>query len=375
MNRLPPLVRAFSPCAALAFLVLSAAPAAAAPDRRLDASRLEDRLIDGEIDPEDFLRWHLAPGAILDAGRGAAYVGIEAFAVERTNAPAELGAMLVLEVPLDRFWMRGAARVANVGLFGTSPRAPADPAALAVGSFADVGPGTDTRGLGVAGQVLPGGAKGAGRPRDPQLRASAHDPTPHEAPVSPAIAQNAVARAERPLLPPLTVTAEVARSCVRAALRAVGLSDDQRLDSVASRARSSAALPELRFRAVRTLGESGRISLSDDDPSRYVASGAASNVLEARLTFRLDRLLFADEEIAVERARLDRSELRSRIAAKVLQALFEWQKAFATAADATLPAEERWNAALREAEACAILDMMTGGWFGSFRAALAARGM
>jgi hypothetical protein len=347
MNRLPPLVRAFSSCAALAFLV-SAAPATATPDRRLDASRLEDRLLDGEIDPEDFLRWHLAPGAILDAGRGAAYVGVEAFAVERSNAPAELGAMLVLEVPLDRFWLRGAARVANVGLFGTSPRAPADPAALVVGSVAGVAPGTG---------------------------ASAHDPTPHEAPVAPAIAQSAVARAERRLLPPLTVTAEVARSCVRAALRAVGLSDDQRLDSVASRARSSAALPELRFRAVRTLGESGRISLSDDDPSRYVASGAASNVLEARLTFRLDRLLFADEEIAVERARIDRSELRSRIAAKVLQALFEWQKAFAAAEDATLPAEERWNAALREAEACAILDMMTGGWFGAFRAALAARGM
>jgi hypothetical protein len=98
-------------------------------------------------------------------------------------------------------------------------------------------------------------------------------------------------------------------------------------------------------------------------------------VLEARLTFRLDRLLFADEEIAVERARLDRSELRSRVAAKVLQALFDWQKAFAAAEDATLPAADRWSAALREAEACAILDMMTGGWFGSFRAALAARGM
>jgi hypothetical protein len=189
------------------------------------------------------------------------------------------------------------------------------------------------------------------------------------------IAQSAPPKVERPLpTPVMTVTTEVARSCVRAALRTAGLGDDNRLDSVAARARSSAALPELRLRAVRTLGESGRVSLSEDDPSRYVASGAATNVLEARVTFRLDRLLFADEEITVERARLDRCELRARIAAKVLQALFEWQKAYALLQDPALPSEDRFSAVLREAESGAILDMMTGGWFGTFRAALVARG-
>jgi hypothetical protein len=164
-------------------------------------------------------------------------------------------------------------------------------------------------------------------------------------------AQTVTPRAERPPpRPVLAVTMEVARS------------------------RSSAALPELRFRAVRTLGETGRVSLSEDDPSRYVAAGAATNVLEARLTFRLDRLLFADEEIAVERARLDRSEVRSRTAAKVLQALFDWQKAYVLSQDEGLPAEDRFTAVLREAESGAILDVMTGGWFGAYRAALAGRG-
>jgi hypothetical protein len=173
----------------------------------------------------------------------------------------------------------------------------------------------------------------------------------------------------------VTVTLEAARSCVRAALRTVGLADDIRLESMAARARSSAALPELRLRALRTLGETGRVSLSEDDPSRYVASGAATNVLEARVTFRLDRLLFADEELTVERARLDRSELRLRVAAKVLQALFEWQKAYAMLQDPTLPSEDRFSAVLREAESSAILDLMTGGWFGAYRAALASRGL
>jgi hypothetical protein len=341
-----------------ASFLLAASKAFAAPDPRLSASQIEDRLVDGEIDAEDLLRWRLAPGTIVDAGRGAAYVGLEAFAVERTTGPAEVGAMFVLELPLERFVGRAAsiAPIAAVQMFAAS-----GPFALLDAN----GPASATDGtwLGaVARETAPA------PPGDVERRS--------EPPKSPAIAQSAAPlRSERgAALPALTVTAEVARSCVRAALRTVGLADDHRLDSVASRARSSAALPELRFRAVRTLGESGRISLSEDDPSRYVASGAASNVLEARLTFRLDRLLFADEEIAVERARLDRTELRSRIAAKVLQALFDWQKSYTASQDATLPAEDRWTAALREAESSAILDMMTGGWFGTYRAALAARG-
>jgi hypothetical protein len=154
----------------------------------------------------------------------------------------------------------------------------------------------------------------------------------------------------------------------------VGLGDDHRLDAVAARARSSAALPELRLRGVRTLGETGRVSLtSADDPSQYVGSGAATSLLEARLTFRLDRLLFADEELAVERARLDRTELRARTTAKVLEALFAWQKAYALSQDSSLSTDEHFLAVLREAESSAILDIMTGGWFGAFRAALAAR--
>jgi hypothetical protein len=41
--------------------------------------------------------------------------------------------------------------------------------------------------------------------------------------------------------------------------------------------------------------------------------------------------------------------------------------------DSGLPAEDRFSAVLREAESSAVLDMMTGGWFGAYRAALAAR--
>jgi hypothetical protein len=255
--------------------------------------------------------------------------------------------LLVLELPLERFVR---ARPTPVPLaFDPERAADVDPpgAVTWLGAVSEVGRGADK-----PGQVL-------GRDAVPSLVG---------------LAQTAVPKIERAPGPVMVVTTEVARSCVRAAFRAVGLADDNRLESVAARARSSAALPELRLRAVRTLGEAGRVSLSEDDPSRYVASGAATNVLEARVTFRLDRLLFADEEITVERARLDRSEIRARVAARVLQALFEWQKAYALLADPGLPSEDRFSAVLREAESSAILDMMTGGWFGAYRAALAARG-
>jgi hypothetical protein len=319
---------------------------AALPDFRALQGRLEDQLMEGEIDAEDFLAWHLAPGAPMGRPRGAAYLGIEAYVVDKAIGAADMGAMLVVELPLERF---------------ARPRTLSAPALTAPV-------------LGATPEDLGAGWLGAGAQEGPVADGMVPMFQVGEAPSRAGLAETAVAKIDRVMPGPvIAVTTEVARSCVRAALRAIGLADDNRLESVASRARSSAALPELRLRAVRTLGESGRISLSEDDPSRYVASGAATNVLEARVTFRLDRLLFADEEIVVERARLDRSEQRMRVTAKVLQALFEWQKAYALLQDAALPPEDRFSAVLREAESSAILDMMTGGWFGTYRTALAAR--
>ena len=309
----------------MGMVLLGVLPARAAPNDPRDAEgRLEDAVIDGEIDAEDFLAARLGGGS-LGTGRGAAYIGIEAFRVEKSGGLAEMGALLVIELPLER-WGR--------------PRGVALPVGYA--SFADFDP-------------APVAGAGAMLAQTTPPRASTAGPAPSSTPT-------------------ITVTTEVVRSCVRAALRTVGLGDDHRLDGVAARARSSAALPELRLRGVRTLGETGRLSLtSADDPSQYVGSGAATSVLEARLTFRLDRLLFADEELAVERARLDRTELRARTTAKVLDALFAWQKAYALLQDSALSADERFSAVLREAESSAILDIMTSGWFGAFRAALAAR--
>jgi hypothetical protein len=168
----------------------------------------------------------------------------------------------------------------------------------------------------------------------------------------------------------VVVDMNVTRACVAAALRAVGLADDARIDGMAARSRSSALLPELRLRAMRSVDESGRITLSEIDPSRYTETGGATDWIEARLTFRLDRLLFADDEVTIERIRLERSEQRSRATARVIEALFEWQRAYLLARDPDLATDDHVAALLRELEAAARLDVMTDGWFGRYRSGL-----
>jgi hypothetical protein len=176
-----------------------------------------------------------------------------------------------------------------------------------------------------------------------------------------------MAPAPAPATPPVATPA-LARACVRAAWRAAGFGDDDKLDAMASRAKASAALPELRMRVARTTDESGRLSYLDADTPHYAQTGSATYWLEARLTFRLDRLLFADEEVSLERVRIDRVEARGRVAAKVLKALFDWQRALSASADETLAPAERANATIAAMEASATLDVLTDGWFARARA-------
>jgi hypothetical protein len=65
---------------------------------------------------------------------------------------------------------------------------------------------------------------------------------------------------------------------------------------------------------------------------------------------------------------VERQEARTRISAKTLTALFEWQRAHALEKSPTLTTDEHLAAVLREAEAAAMLDVMTDGWFSRWRA-------
>jgi hypothetical protein len=162
---------------------------------------------------------------------------------------------------------------------------------------------------------------------------------------------------------PVVLTPALARACVAAALRASGLGEtDTRVDGLAARARWSSLLPETRLRAMRNEDERAS-SESTADASKLRDSAGAGLGLEARLTWRLDRLVFAEEETALERLRLERHDARLRLAGKVLDALVHWSRA-------SIEAREGDAVALaRVVEAEAMLDVLTAGWFGAVRAA------
>ena len=68
----------------------------------------------------------------------------------------------------------------------------------------------------------------------------------------------------------------------------------------------------------------------------------------------------------MERLRVQQVQLRSRLAGEVLRALFDWQRARLALADPSLDEPEHLEAAVREVEAVATLDILTGGWFSSW---------
>jgi hypothetical protein len=162
----------------------------------------------------------------------------------------------------------------------------------------------------------------------------------------------------------LVVTPELARAAVHAALRAGGYpASRRRLEGLARRANSSALLPELRLRGAHTTDESLRLAPTTTDPYRYTQAGGTSVTLEARLTWKLDRLVFADEELHVERMRGQRAGAARTLVREVLRALVAWQRAAIRAEDPGLAPAERLDAMLDALEAEVALDVMTNGWF------------
>ena len=161
--------------------------------------------------------------------------------------------------------------------------------------------------------------------------------------------------------PPLVLTSRLARQAVLAGWRAAGIGiDDRRIDDMTSRAHWSALLPEMRLRAIRWDDER-LYSYSTED--RTSDQTGAKLGLEARLTWRLDRLVYADDEPAFERIRMERQETRTRVAQRVLEALFHWQRALIELHACVPGMLEEVEASSRVAEAEAALDVLTAGWF------------
>ena len=206
-------------------------------------------------------------------------------------------------------------------------------------------------------------------PRVAQGSAPAQPPTsaPPVTPKAPPSAQEP--QPEQPPAPrvgfeQLRALADFSRRATVVALSVAGAAADRRrLDSLSSRARASALLPELRLRAVRNTDQALRWVPTTDDPYRVTQADGAGMILEASATFRLDRLLFAHEEIMVERLRLRAGAVRLKLEARVQAALLGLFRAReqACASDADDPA--RLEHLLKSLELFAELDGLTAGWF------------
>lgn len=167
---------------------------------------------------------------------------------------------------------------------------------------------------------------------------------------------------------PLATTAPIERlspqairALVAAALRNAGLDRDDQLDGLATRARLSALAPEVRLRAFRGIDAGARVYRTDDLADRWTGSDGTTTLFEGRLSWRLDRLVFADEEVALERIRVERSELKQRLTTKIIELALRWQRARRAANDPDALPHDRDEAMALTLESTLALDALTGG--------------
>ncbi len=162
----------------------------------------------------------------------------------------------------------------------------------------------------------------------------------------------------------LRALSEFSRRATVVALSVVGAAAERRhLDSLSSRARASALLPELRLRAVRNTDQALRLVPTTDDPYRVTQADGAGLSLEASATFRLDRLLFAREELNVERLRQSAAASRSKLEARLQAALLGLFRAHELGCADERDAPPRVADESLALEHFAELDMLTAGWF------------
>jgi hypothetical protein len=305
--------------AVLVALGLALLPCAARADPLFDLGQdsLEDQFVDGDLDEEDVAAMRLGAHTASPDLHGGTWVSLVGFTKQLLSGRNDVGGMLVVGLALDR--------------------------------------------------IATGPAQGIA---DPPRPAPVPLPVPVPTPAPPPVPVPAPAVSPAPpkvdAVPPV-----LARQCVAAALRTSGLGvDDAKLDALVARARASAWLPETRMRAMRLWDDANHVTTTaTTDTANFYDAVGANLVLELRLTWRFDRLLYAGDEASIERVRIERQDARARVATHVLEVLFNWQRAL-VAADLAAPASrDLVEARLRVAEAQATLDVLTGGWFSQSRQA------
>jgi hypothetical protein len=212
----------------------------------------------------------------------------------------------------------------------------------------------------------------------PRLLSTATTPTPPKIELPIAEAQNAAGTTPTPsatasllTFAQLQIFADFSGRATRAALALAGTAAERRrLDGLASRSRASALLPELRLRAVRNTDQALRLTPVTDDPYRVTQADGAGTVLEASVTFRLDRLVFASAELVVERLRQQAGEERLELERRVTTTLLALLRARSLACLDGVSEEAHALQVITLLQLFTELDLLTGGWFREQAAAL-----
>lgn len=136
-----------------------------------------------------------------------------------------------------------------------------------------------------------------------------------------------------------------------------------RLDDLSTRARWSALLPEVRLRVARVVDEDRAFAPTEYDPERITSGNQESFWLEGRATFSLDRLVFASEEVPLERLRLDRVRMDRQHEIEALTWLRRFARATAILCTTDLDPDTAARSAGDQIEALLTLDALTAGWF------------
>jgi hypothetical protein len=183
---------------------------------------------------------------------------------------------------------------------------------------------------------------------------------------------------EKPMVPQVPKPAMVTRlrasdmqRLVHAAQRTARIAPEQeRLNGLGQRARWSALLPQMRLRTMRSNDQSLRLqqSYTDSDVVRSQTAGGASVFWEATATWKLNRLVFAEEEVAIERLRHQQQALRFAITKQVVEALTRWQILTYKAAQTPLSSAQQIRLESQRLGEEVKLDTLTGGEWSAMRA-------
>ncbi|HEY2370256.1 MAG TPA: hypothetical protein VGH87_27860 [Polyangiaceae bacterium] len=158
---------------------------------------------------------------------------------------------------------------------------------------------------------------------------------------------------------------DVAQRAARIAVKTAGLTEsDAEIERMATRARASALLPEVRVMA-KGISAGPRDYVSDTGTVATSYFGPSYSI-EGSLTFHLERLAYSGQEARLERLRLERVEARSRITQRVIDEIARWSKATSEERDSPEGTDQHADATARRVAAQMALDVWTAGWFSEY---------